>query len=497
MFLVYAKGLAGGSQLYVDLWDVKQPGIFYFYEFAGRIFGFSEIGIHFFELLYWIVFSAALIWITDEQFENDWLRYLMPLTTVGYYYATAGSLQMTQVETLVGFPLFLSFAFIPRTCDSVGSLTWMIGIFVSGLAIASALMLKFAFLPLLGLLTLAAITTTVWKSSRLTLSGAALSLLSIWSVAAAIIALFLVKYWYDGILDEIIYSTFQYPQQAVAAHAGAERLSTLANSVVWFALTFAPLILLTSVFGLLTTIRRFRTQGNETRGGKTKATRDVRSIYTWCFCVWLVVGLFVLIMQATSWWAYHFMLFVVPLGFLALRGMDEMILLIDSRHWAHRRTAAAIFTVATVITISIFNVFTVRAVKSSLMPRDFGYENGLVGPIGDSWEVYRKVIDQSRAAGLQSGGSDIWACAEPHYYYLNDKIPPISSNGWMPEFFVEGQWRKLEEEITKSRPENLVLYPFCLELIRKNTPTTYELIVREYDLVLNSENVLWYRATTR
>lgn len=114
MFSVYAKALVGGSQLYTDLWDVKQPGIFYFYAFAGRIFGFSEIGIHFFELLYWMVFSAALIWIANDQFENEWLRYLLPLTTVGYYYATAGSLQMTQVETLVGFPLFFLLHLFPE-----------------------------------------------------------------------------------------------------------------------------------------------------------------------------------------------------------------------------------------------------------------------------------------------------------------------------------------------------------------------------------------------
>lgn len=368
---------------------------------------------------------------------------------------------------------------------------------MSGLAIAAALMLKFAFLPLLGLLTVTAMAVTVRRSSRLTYSGAALSLLSIWSVAAAIIALFLVKYWYDGILDEIIYNTFQYPQQAVAAHAGTERLPTLANSVVWFALTFAPLLLLTSVFGLLTTIRRFRTKGNERRGGKTKAPPDVRSVYTWCFCVWLVVGLFVLIMQATSWWAYHFMLFIVPLGFLALRGVDEMIILIDTFLPKMKRVAIGSFIAASIIVFLVFNIFTVRAVKSRIEPRDFGYENGLVGPIGDSWEVYRKVIDQSQAAGLQLGGNDVWACAEPHYYYLNNKTPPISSNGWMPEFFVEGQWDHLEREILASKPKYLILYPFCLELIRKNSPGAHELIVSEYEIVVDAENVTWYRLAAR
>lgn len=497
LFVVYAKGIISGQQLYTDLWDVKQPGIFYFYAIAGQIFGFSEIGVHFFELLYWIIFSAALIWIANDQFKNESLRYLLPLATAGYYYLTAGSLQMTQVETLVGFPLLFSFALIPKYCKSVGSAQWIFGCLISGLAVALALLLKFAFLPLLGLLTLTAVSLTVRNSRKPTYAAAGVSLFFIWTIAAAFLGLFLLNYWYDGILDEIIYSTFRYPREALAAHAGADRLPTLVNSLVWFLLTFAPLIILSSIFGLLAAIRHFRNSSIGHVDGTTHRDLSVSAIYAWCYLVWLAVGLFVLGMQATSWWSYHFMLFFVPLGFFALRGVDKMIMLIDEYMPAFSRGAIASFVAASIVVLAVFNIFTVRVVKSRLKPRNYGYQNGLAGPTGDSWEIYQKVTEESRKAGLPSGGSDIWACAEPHYYYHNDKIPPISSNGWMPEFFVEGQWSRLEREVLASKPKYLILNSFCVDLIRNKAPGFQVLLDSEYKTVFEGENVSWYRSTVK
>ena len=58
LFTVYARQIAQGAVLYRDIFDVKQPGIFLFYLLGGSLFGYTEIGIHLFELLYWLAFSA-------------------------------------------------------------------------------------------------------------------------------------------------------------------------------------------------------------------------------------------------------------------------------------------------------------------------------------------------------------------------------------------------------------------------------------------------------
>ena len=56
LFTVYSREMTEGAVLYRDLFDVKQPGIFLFYAAGGLLFGFTEIGIHLFELVYWLAF---------------------------------------------------------------------------------------------------------------------------------------------------------------------------------------------------------------------------------------------------------------------------------------------------------------------------------------------------------------------------------------------------------------------------------------------------------
>jgi hypothetical protein len=55
LFLSYARRFDEGLRLYVDLWDVKPPAVFAFYYLAGSLFGFTDRGIHLFELL-WMSF---------------------------------------------------------------------------------------------------------------------------------------------------------------------------------------------------------------------------------------------------------------------------------------------------------------------------------------------------------------------------------------------------------------------------------------------------------
>jgi hypothetical protein len=58
LFTIYARELSRGAVLYRDVFDVKQPGIFVFYAIGGSLFGFTEVGIHLFELIYWLAFSV-------------------------------------------------------------------------------------------------------------------------------------------------------------------------------------------------------------------------------------------------------------------------------------------------------------------------------------------------------------------------------------------------------------------------------------------------------
>src|SRR5262245_57903999 len=83
LFLVGAQKLRHGALLYRDFWDVKQPAIFLFYLVGGTLFGFHEVGIHAFELLYLMAMAVVLQATLRSYFQNPAIGALAPLLTVG------------------------------------------------------------------------------------------------------------------------------------------------------------------------------------------------------------------------------------------------------------------------------------------------------------------------------------------------------------------------------------------------------------------------------
>ena len=61
LFLYFAQAIDHGEKLYVDVWDMKQPGVFWFYWLGGKIFGSSELGVKLLELGWFLAFALCLI----------------------------------------------------------------------------------------------------------------------------------------------------------------------------------------------------------------------------------------------------------------------------------------------------------------------------------------------------------------------------------------------------------------------------------------------------
>ncbi len=108
LFAAGARQLARGDVLYRDFWDVKQPGIYLFYLAGGSLFGYSELALHGFEIAYQLVFAVVLVVTLRNTFRHRWIGPLVALFIVGTYYATVEPLELGQVESLVGLPLYLT-----------------------------------------------------------------------------------------------------------------------------------------------------------------------------------------------------------------------------------------------------------------------------------------------------------------------------------------------------------------------------------------------------
>jgi hypothetical protein len=61
LFAFGARELAHGARIYADFWDLKQPGIYWYYEVAGSLFGFDEVGIHLFDLGWMLILCLVLL----------------------------------------------------------------------------------------------------------------------------------------------------------------------------------------------------------------------------------------------------------------------------------------------------------------------------------------------------------------------------------------------------------------------------------------------------
>ena len=59
--LTAARTLDQGGVLYVDFWDNKMPGLFWFYRIAGELFGYDETGVHTLELIWMTAFAVIMM----------------------------------------------------------------------------------------------------------------------------------------------------------------------------------------------------------------------------------------------------------------------------------------------------------------------------------------------------------------------------------------------------------------------------------------------------
>ena len=71
--------------------------------------------------------------------------------------------------------------------------------------------------------------------------------------------------------------------------------------------------------------------------------RRADAIMTRMLLAWVIAGIVITLAQRFSWWIYHFLIFLVPLGILALRGVDILLAELRSRvRWTVSLAAKAL-----------------------------------------------------------------------------------------------------------------------------------------------------------
>ena len=471
MFATAAIEISEGGGLYTDFWDIKQPGIFLFFLAAGTSFGFTEVGIHLFELIYWLVFSVVLLATIGRVIKNPVFAALLPVLSVGTYYAISASEQLTQLEALAAFPIFVSMWLAYRAPDSAKPFLMYVG---SGLAGGVAMTFKLLFLVLLIPFWLRAATqrsSDSVKSSPMRLleagGGVVIGLLFPLGVVAA-----LLSAW--GALSLGLETFFKIPPRILSELPQAP-LRRLERSAAFFVRGYGPSLLLAVVGTWM--LRRSATD------------RLTRYLWTWC-----AFGALVILMQRQSGWPYHFHLIGFPSALLAVLTLDRLwakrVDPMAAASWGRVLQFAGLVVVLAFSGILAVGRLTLTLVEHGLTldPAErLAFQNEYSG--GD----YNTITsDVQFLKGPSSQQGDIYVAGDPLYYWLSGRGQATSLNGWALEFFLVEQWEELAGQLESSHASYVFMSNFYSGLIERKGQSFLAVLDREYVLLRTSENGAWY-----
>lgn len=449
--MLMGRVIANGGAPYVELWDLKHPGIFFFFAAGGTLFGFDEIGIHLFELV-WMIGLAVTVWITARQYLRNRIAVaLAPLLTVGFYYVVATNVHLTQTEGLVGLPMLLSLLLAARAVrpDARNRWGWL---FASGVSAGLVAVFKAPYVVIPCIFWV--LVLVEWRRAQSIAIGRGVRVIVLPLVAGMLIpATATVAYLAQKHALGLAWWTFvDYPRQ-VAAEAPLG-LGFLRDSTLWFARTFSvPLVL--AIIGAWDRLRRGW------------------DLLTAAFVAWVVSGAILIWAQVIGWWSYHYLLLLVPVGLLAAQGAETLgrLLLDHARAGYRRAVVASILFVLMVLSLSPVGL-AARSVSDFLGARPLP----LTRESARAFQIQHDhaYADASRTTSFLRGKGGapgpIYAFASPILYVLADRSPAIPS---LATWFAPTReaWHRMMTQLTERPPRYILVNDGALRSFVAENPT--------------------------
>jgi hypothetical protein len=518
LFTVYARQLVHGAVLYRDVFDVKQPGVFYFFAAAGLTLGFDEAGVHLFELCYWIGFSLFVVRRLHRYFASRWSLNLIPLLTVTIYYAYAQVVDLTQIEILVAFPILLAWYFIDgATPGTTRGLACYAG---AGLAAAAVVLLKYVYLVIVLVFVASAVAEAILSRVPLRVTARCIAAFSF-----ALLAPLAIVTGYFAAHEQLHRIWWAYFEMAPAAQLFTPRsVFDLKLGARRFMIGHAPTLILAaigSVYGL-------------------KCRRERRFHLTIAMLLWVGSGAVVFWLQ--NWALYKWLIFTVPLGILAAVGVDALIaqppsvsvgagslgagglavgaLLVGTQapeietrlllsvlvgaasgtavvwfrsrdgaqRWLFRATSAALAVSAGLAAIS-------PAGKLRLLAKHhFAMTCADRTALLHAWyHRYRAADDDlERLRRSRTPVDAIYVFGDPVLLLRAGRPQAIPIAGWVPEMLDARGWTELYADLEARLPSHIVVDSYTEQAIRTYCPKILDLLKRRYEIGFVGASGTWY-----
>jgi hypothetical protein len=465
VYLWIAQQMHAGSTLYVDVWDLKQPGIFIFYELGGSLFGFTPEGVHLFELIWQIAFAVCLIIALRTVLQHRWLASVAPVACLASYYIFCKPHQQTQVEGLVWLPMFVV-AWL-TSIDWRGSRQRVFGFFLAGAAAGITTAFKHVLAPIPVAFILCASVAALrrdkerWRTLLQMWLPFTLGVVLVWGAMIAV-------FWRLGALQPFIETNFGYPLKALGEVTQAPA-SRLALALMVFAAATAPWLIY-AAFAV------------------GRSSRSDEPALFGRMAVWFMTAATVILLQKSSWWPHHTLLLYPPVGVLAARGLD---LLVARVHGSARRplpamALSALLVVPVVAALGYPAGETARGIFEHL--RTGGLDQYRRATSAD----YAGAADAAAYLVEHAPPGSIYAFGDPNILLLSGRRQAIPVQGSAWGFYLKEHWQSLPAELTAARPVWIFLETSSRDTVAQHSPETLALLAKDYRVVWDTPYGRWY-----
>lgn len=521
LFTIYGRELTRGAVLYRDVFDVKQPGIFVFYAIGGSLFGFTEVGIHLFELIYWLAFSVFALKALRPYFAAPWAPPLVPVFTIAVYYFSAGLLDLTQVEILVAFPILLAWWLIDRARP--GTRVAARRYAAAGLTAAAVVLLKHLYV----LIVLAFMAYAVVRARRDGTPTRDVGRLLGWFAAALVLPLVAVASYFaaHGQLGRIWWAYVEISSGAQLT--GPRPFSYLVFGARRFLIGDGPVLILAAI-GCVDVLReRARPKADLVTG----------------MVLWVVVGAIAFLIQ--GWPEYKWSLFTVPVGILGVTGVEALVR-VTRQLWLRARLLLVILAVAVAVMslaiatspriqtlllasilvgasagiaallfvhgegarrVTLWVLLAMLAISAGvaavapIRKADVLAEHDFAASVEARAELRRSLNHAYLAAdrdleALRRDGDvpgPIYVFGDPIVILRSHRSQGAPIPGWGPEFLDTRAWRELYGDLRSRPPAYIVVDGYVGSFVESRYPKILSFIRSAYEVALVGESGTWYK----
>lgn len=476
IFAMAGQTILSGGTLYVDYWDVKQPGIFYFFAAAGALFGFTSWGVHMFELIYWALVSVVIWQLAKPLLANRWLASSIPLVFLATYFGHGHEWHATQVEALMAGPVAIALLLVCRALrgDPRPGLLY----FLAGLCAGVTFVFKLAAAPVY-----LALFASVWvhlyfvrgiRSPRPYLA----SCLAVAAGTAAVIVPVIAGFVFTGTFHELYFITFQLPR-AIIAEGIPDSIGYIrvAAGLLYLAFALAALAPVISLHALL--------------------DRNSKPLLYILTVVVTLGGLVSIGLQIYSLWEYHFQLLFMPAAILFVLALDRFLAARSAGGNDLRETA-------TIAVVAMLGTVLAAQVASADWRPAYEFAKHVVAR-GDSYdrfqaEAFPRMAALQRIAEASGGtrpGEPIYVFGDPTLYHVMDTTQAVPVPGWYWELMPAALLDETASDLERALPRLIFIAGIYQELAFGKSSAMRELLMTRYRLASKLETGRWYALADR